>query len=131
MDVGYDILEFVKIGMWDMTYYNIYLKILNKQFDSQDFNISCKTLLLIHFWKKVNFSNFVGYDILERGYRYIHINIEHLLTFNFIVLQLLKNRQIRNFKSINTYMVIWGYQWTHFLFFYPQKTSHFDLFEGH
>ena len=52
MDVGYDILEFVKIGMWDTTYENIYLKILNKQFDSQDFNISCKTLLLIYLKKK-------------------------------------------------------------------------------
>ena len=69
MDVGYDILEFVKSGMWDTTYSNIYLKVLNKQFDSYDFNISCKTLLLTHFSKKVNFSNFVGYDILERGYR--------------------------------------------------------------
>ena len=73
MDVGYDILEFVKIGMWDTTYWNIYLKVLNKKFDSQDFNISCKTLLLTHFSKKVNFSNFVGYDILERGYRYLNV----------------------------------------------------------
>ena len=81
MDVGYDILEFVKIGMWDTTYKNIYLKILNKQFDSQDFNISCKTLLLIHFSKKVNFSNFVGYDILERGYRYR----KHLMIHTIII----------------------------------------------